>query len=326
MKTPRVAVVGASHWHVPLYVNGFKEFGIDICGVEDKEQTVADRLALDLNTLSYGNVDMLLDEAKPDFVFAFAKHHEMPALAKKLIDRKIDFAMEKPAGLNYQQVQDLANLAQANHVFCSIPFVWRWSEAVESIRSRFRKDDYVHMTFRFIVGPPQRYLQNGSPWMLDVNQAGGGCMTNVGVHFLDLALYLTESENLEVLSATHHYNSNFSIEDYAIVQLKNEKGVSITLEMGYAYPMSALLQRDNEWKIVTKNGYHTLIENNIEYRYMDKPAENCSVPTDTDVLYPIFVRDTLNAWIDGRQPLADLTQMARVRKILDQIYEKAAAK
>jgi predicted dehydrogenase len=324
MKSPSVAIVGGSHWHVPLYVSELKQLGLKVCGVEDEDQTVADHLAQELNSVRYDSIDKLLSEAKPDFVFAFAKHHEMPILARKLIDRKIAFALEKPAGLNYGQVQQLANEAQSNNVFCSIPFVWHYSEAVERLKAQIRSNDYAHLSFRFVAGPPHRYLHNGSPWMLDIHEAGGGCMTNLGVHFLDMALHLTESTDLKVLSATHHYRAGFSVEDYSIAQLVNDKGVSVTLETGYAYPMSDLQKRENEWRIVTKNGYHTLSENNLQLRHMDQPVENFTIPTDSDVLYPIFVRNTLHDWTEGRKPIADLAQMARVRKILDQINEKAA--
>jgi predicted dehydrogenase len=326
MKFPSVAIVGASHWHVPLYVSELKQSGIHVCGVQDMDQALVSRLARELDCAPYDNIDRLLDEAKPDFVFAFAKHHEMPGLAKNLIDRRIAFAMEKPAGLYFEQVQELANLAKEHNVFCSIPFVWRYSEAVKSLKSRMNTDDYVHLAFRFVAGPPQRYLHNGSPWMLDINQAGGGCMTNLGVHFLDLAMHLTQATSMEVLSATHHYSSGFSVEDYSVVQLVTEKGVTVSLETGYAFPMMDTQQRENEWKLITRNGYHTLSENNLAYRYFDKPVENCPVPTDSDVLYPIFVRNTLSEWMNGLQPSADLFQMAHVRKMVDRINDKASRK
>jgi predicted dehydrogenase len=326
MESPRVAIVGASHWHVPLYVKGIIELGIHVCGIQDIDLDFSIRLAKELNTVGYDNINELLDEVKPDFVFAFAKHHEMPSLAKNLINRRIPFAIEKPVGMNFQQVEELEKLAKVNNVFCSIPFVWRYSDVVESIKSQINPDDLVHLSFRFVAGPPERYLENGSPWMMDIQQAGGGCMTNLGVHFLDLALYLTGSKNIKVLSAIHHHSSRYSVEDYSVTHLVTEKGVTISIETGYAYPMTETQKRDNEWKIVTKNGYHTLSEGKIEYRHINKTVDNYSVTTDSDPLYPVFVQQTLHEWMTGKHPSTNLFQMAQVRMILDEINEKAILK
>jgi len=323
MKAPGIAIIGASHWHVPLYVTGLKELGVKVCGVHDDDPAAAGRVAGELGAPVFDGVDDLLDKARPDFVFAFAPHSRMPELAKKLIGRKIAFAIEKPVGLSHGQVHELAGLAEKQGVFCSIPFVWRYSEAVKQLKSRIRAGDYVHLAFRFVAGPPGRYLENGSPWMLDIRQVGGGCMTNLGVHFLDLALHLTESTELAVLSAAFHYSHGYSVEDYSAVQLAAPGEVSVSIETGYAFPMHGGQKRDNRWTLVTRDGYHTLSDNGLTLRFIRQPPETLAVTADSDDLYPVFVRETLAEWADGRKPRADLWQMARVRKILDQINETA---
>ncbi|MGF9947245.1 Gfo/Idh/MocA family oxidoreductase [Priestia megaterium] len=324
MKKPVVALIGASHWHVPLYINGIKQLGLKVCGVHDADITVARALAEDLKSIPFDNVDKLI-ETKPDFVFAFETHHQMPYLAKKLIDHQIAFAIEKPVGLNYAQVIELADLARDKGVFCSIPLVWRYSEAVASLKSRICPEQYEHIAFRFVAGPPERYLHNGSPWMLDASEAGGGCMTNLGVHFLDLALELTQSNDLKVLSAIHKYSHKFSIEDYSTALLTTENGTSVVLETGYAFPMDNLHKRENTWTLVTGEGYYSLTDGQLALRNVNNNAETISLTTDSDDLYPVFVRETLREWAEGRPPLIDLYHMARVRNILDKINENAAA-
>ncbi|OLS33578.1 Gfo/Idh/MocA family protein [Bacillus sp. MRMR6] len=324
MNKPRIALVGASHWHVPLYVEGLKRLNANVCGVSDENQAYANQVATELDTISYGSFDELLEKTKPDFVFAFAEHDRMPHLAHRLIDDGIPFAMEKPVGLDYREVEELAQRAEAKNVFCSIPFVWRYSEAVTRLRSFLQHDPCIHSSFRFVSGPPQRYMHNGSPWMLDARRAGGGCMTNLGAHFIDLGLYLTRESQARVLSARHHYTYGYPVEDYSVALLTTPGGSTITLETGYAYPMDSVKQRENTWNIVSKDGFHTLTEGTLESRFNHQKHQMLSVITNSDTMYPIFVKETLNDWMKGNPPAVDLRQMALVRKILDDINEQAS--
>ena len=95
----------------------------------------------------------------------------------------------------------------------------------------------MHMSYRFIAGPPSRYLESAR-WMLSQETAGGGCMTNLGVHFIDMALYLTESGDAETLASIYQYTSEYDSETYASSMLRMDSGASLLIESGYAYPMS----------------------------------------------------------------------------------------
>lgn len=111
-----------------------------------------------------------------DFAFAFGRHFEMPMIAKALIDNHIDFAMEKPMGIDFHQIEDLAKLVEKEKVFVAVPFVFRmapWVQRLVTLRDKGEIDEFVHLYFRFIAGPPSRYVKWGCEWMLDKKQADG---------------------------------------------------------------------------------------------------------------------------------------------------------
>lgn len=87
------------------------------------------------------------------------------------------------------------------------------------------------MSFKFIAGPPSRYLQTLS-WMLNKQAAGSGCMTNLGVHFIELAMFLSNSKSASVIGSVFHYGWNYDIEDYSVSLLKMENGATLELETG----------------------------------------------------------------------------------------------
>ncbi len=317
-----IALIGVSHWHVPLYLAAVPRERLHITAVSDPDAKVSERVASELSCRAYIDPETLLDREKPDFVFAFAPHRDMPALAKLIISRKIPFTIEKPLGLCIQDVLDVQREAEKAGVFCAIPFIWRYSALIRELRERIDPADVLHMSFKFIAGPPSRYIVP-SPWMLKSETAGSGCMTNLGVHFIDLALLLTRSEGGDVLGSAFHYAAGYDVEDYASALVRLSSGASLSIETGYAYPMDGENKRDNRWNFVTKKGYYTMGVGYFETREFGKPAKKVLMDTDSDVYYADFVRDSLVEYTGGFRPTAGLPDMARVRRILDAVIKKA---
>ena len=313
----RIAFAGVSHWHVPLYLNAARNGEINIVGMSDPDIKKARTLAAPFGCAVYEDASRLLDETKPDFVFAFAPHKEMPELALELIRRKIPFSIEKPLGMCVEDVERVEEAALKADVFCSIPFVWRYSNLINDFKKEVKPEDIIHLAFKFIAGPTSRY-ENTSPWMLDSKLCGGGCNTNLGVHFIDMALYLTESSDAKVLASSYHYDDRYDIETYATSLVQLSSGSTLLLETGYAFPMDTI-PRDNRWNIVTRDGYYTLGDDHFEKRIYGKNTEKIPLNTDSDIYYPIYTLGTLRQCLAGEKPRAGLAEMKAVRRILDEM-------
>jgi len=185
----KIALLGVSHWHVPLYLPGLPENSV--VAVSDDNESITNKFARKYNCPAYRDYRQMITDTRPDFVFAFAPHHRMKEVAEYLLEENIPFSIEKPAGLNAGEVEALYDYAEKKGAFCAIPFVWRYSDTVNDLKSKYLTSNIVHMSYKFVAGPPSRYIES-SPWMLSQKTAGGGCMTNLGVHFIDMALYGVE--------------------------------------------------------------------------------------------------------------------------------------
>lgn len=317
----RIALLGVSHWHLPLYLCGLPAGSV--VGISDDNISIAAAIAKPYGCPVYQDYKKMIPEIKPDFVFAFAPHYRMKEVSMYLLNAGIPFSMEKPCGLNSGEVEDLYNACEQKNGFVSIPFVWRYSDTVNDLKKTYLKGSIVHMSYRFIAGPPSRYLAT-SKWMLSKQTAGGGCMTNLGVHFIDMAMYLTDNTSADVLASSYKYASEYDIETYATSLLELPGGSSLLLESGYAFPMSEELKRENRWTIVTKNGYYVLAENKLDMR--EYGAEPAVVPlnTDSDVYYGIYTKTTLNDMVTGTRPRASLKEMLDTSRVLDAMNTKAA--
>ncbi len=319
----KIALLGVSHWHLPLYLPGLPKGSV--VGISDDNIQIAVAIAKPYGCPVYQDYKTMILETKPDFVFAFAPHYKMKEVSLYLLNAGIPFSMEKPCGLNSVEVEELYNTCEQKNGFVSIPFVWRYSDTVNDLKNKYLKKPIVHMSYRFIAGPPSRYLAT-SKWMLSKETAGGGCMTNLGVHFIDMAMYLTDSTCAETLASSYQYASEYDVETYATSLLKLPTGASLLLESGYAYPMSEDLKRENRWTIVTENGYYILAENKLEMREYGVEPAIVPLNTDSDVYYGIYTKTTLNDMISGTRPRASLKEMLDTSRILDAMNAKAKEK
>jgi predicted dehydrogenase len=322
MEKLKIALIGASHWHVPLYLNAFETENLNLAAVSDQNIEFSRGIADQFHCRSYLDWFELLDEEKPDFVFAFAQHSEMPTLAKELISRGIPFSIEKPLGTCANDVRDVREFAYKKGVFCSIPFIWRYSNLLVDLRRKVSAQDFTNFSFIFVAGPPNRYL-NSSPWMLKAATAGSGCMTNLGIHFIDMALLLSGSEGGEALASAFHYMNGYDVEDYATTLVSLSSGATMSIQTGYAFPMDDKGKRDNRWNFTTKSGYFIIGDDRLESRQYGKQTTIESHDTDTDGYYAIYTIETIKQYVEGKNPSAGLDDMLRARVLLDNIIEKA---
>ncbi|MDX1622447.1 MAG: Gfo/Idh/MocA family oxidoreductase [Gemmatimonadota bacterium] len=81
-------------------------------------------------------------------------------------------------------------------------------------------------------------------WQYQKEKSGGGVTMDLGIHLLDLALWLTDYPGVERVSACfHRHMPEIEVEDTAIAQIRCRGGLSIALEASWHY----LLQSDRHY-------------------------------------------------------------------------------
>ena len=131
----KLAFIGASHWHLPLYLEPALEVpGAQVVGISDPDPGFVAGWSERLGCV--GDIDFraLCRKTKPDFVFALGRHSDMVEQARFLIEEGIPFALEKPCGMNEQDVAVLADLEARSGSFSSVPLVFRNGDFAARLR------------------------------------------------------------------------------------------------------------------------------------------------------------------------------------------------
>lgn len=318
--TTRVAFIGAGHYHYWLYSNAVLALDdMSVVGVSDRDAGLAARRGEELDCLSSSSYEAIVDKTRPDFVFVLGRHTDMAKTGEFLVHSGIPFAMEKPCGMNFREVHRLAAIAEEHDVFAAVPLIWRLSDLVGLIRDEIGVENLRYLLFRRLLTTPSFFRDVECEWMLDPAQAGGGVLSNMGLHWVDLFLYLMGDCEVEVVSSFMSNDlTGIAVEDYASIVLRAGDATCVT-DSGYVNPgsgaeMTVNVSARDVLLNVGGSGFGSIAREG-------QPTRRVYVSTAPD--YPRFVADVLDQAARDESPIASLRDAARLMQVLDQAYRLA---
>ena len=317
MSKAKTIILGASHWHLPLCAERIVERH-DVVGVSDADPSQAQRLAETWGAPVAASWAAAL-AAHPDveLAYVFLPHDEMRDACLALVDRRIPFVVEKPAGLSLRELIDIRAAADAAGVPVAVPLVQRGGPVDRWLT---RAGAAVYESARFIAGPPERYLLNGSPWMVDRDRSGGGCMVNLAPHFVDLFLRSAGARDAAVTAALSSALHRREIEDYAAMTLTTADGRIATVEVGYAFPGSPRKRHCSFMRIGAAGSASIWSDGSASFTSVDGVTETALLVVDSDPLYPVFVDHVADQLDSGFADLPRLRDLETTMAVIWNAY------
>lgn len=319
----RVALAGAGHWHTGMHVRGFAAASAQVTAVcEPHDPAAAERWAREFGCTVHPTVDDLLAAGGFDVVWAMPRHAEAAALAGRLMEAGIPFAIEKPSGLNSAELEPLLPLAERAGAFGAVAFINRYGpfwEELQALRSAGHLSTVVHGHFRVINGAPVRYVQEGVPWMLRPDVSGGGALRNLGSHGADAICQLAGDDPEVLAAATSSSLYRGAVEDYAAALIGGAGGGVFGLEAGYTH--GHLDASDQEFRVAGPGAY--LVERRSDVVVSTSSGDRVRRGLSIAERYVRFVVDTLDRLRTGRPPIATLSDCWRAMRLIDHIYLSA---
>jgi predicted dehydrogenase len=310
-----VAVLGASHWHARMHLDGARRAGASIAGIWDRDADVARRFAVEHGQTAYATLDEVLAQ-RPDLCVVMGTPNDMPELVAPLLTRGVPLVVEKPAALNGAALAPLCDIAHQRNSFVAVPLANRYGPLMAEPRLR----PVAHAHFRIINGVPERYRADGVGWMLDPAISGGGALRNLGIHGIDCALALARGA-LTVVSSHigRQIHTGEAVEDHALVTLRDEAGGIFTIEAGYTFATHAA-GGDYAWRIAAPGAYGIDRGEYATLAVLDTETSHELAPLPPHRRYDAFWSDTLARLHTGRAPLVTLADYTRAMDLIDIAY------
>lgn len=310
-------ILGASHWHAPLYAQAIAEEH-QVIGISDEDPSLVQGLADVWDAPIEADWRKLVELPDVQLAYVFGPHDGMAEKCLALIERGIPFVVEKPLGTSLSELSKVRKAAEAAGVPATVPLVQREGPTDRWLAKAGRP---TYQRTSFIVGPPSRYLDNANPWMLDPVRAGGGCLANLGPHFVDLFLRACNEPAARVDSRLSSVLHDGAVEDHASLIITTPGGREAIVEVGYAFPGSPL-KRYCSYTSVGEAGFASVdSDGSATFTALDGTTETAKIDADSDPLYDPFVRRVAQTLEDGFRGLPTLAQLEDVMRPIWEAYD-----
>jgi predicted dehydrogenase len=185
------------------------------------------------------SVDELLDSGVDAVVIATpsALHAEQ---AVRALEGGLPVFCQKPLGRTAAECRRVVDAARAHDRLLAVDFSYRFTTGMRRIRERVASGQLgrvyaVNLVFHNAYGPDK-------PWFYDPALAGGGCVMDLGIHLVDLALWVLGFPHVEQVES-HLFvqgrpllRAGEACEDYASAQLRLEGGTIVQLACSWKLP------------------------------------------------------------------------------------------
>ena len=116
------------------------------------------------------------------------------------------------------------------------------------------------------------------------------------------------------------------MEDYSVLTMQTADGVIGLVETGYSFPSTPDEQREFSFTFASDLMYAKSAPDRIEIRERNNLAigtRSLRLRLDTDVYYPLFVKQVLAECRTGAKPIASLRDAEAMMQVMDAGYESA---
>jgi predicted dehydrogenase len=147
---------------------------------------------------------------------------------------------QKPLGRNAAETRIVVEAARRHDRLLAVDLSYRFVEGARRIRQLIQAGELgqvyaVDLVFHNAYGPDK-------PWFYDPELSGGGCVIDLGIHLVDLALWVLPDDSVTKVSS-HLFargkplaDERIVVEDFALAELELSSGALVRLACSWNLP------------------------------------------------------------------------------------------
>ena len=249
----KTGIIGAG-MIAPSGIEGFQNSGIaEVLAVADQHRGRAEQRAKEYNIPRiYGSAEELLADKDLEVVYIALPNKFHVSVSLAALEKGKHVICEKPMAMNLAEGQKVAAALKGKKLKFMIGQNQRFAADSQKIKY-LAEQGYFGELYHAKAYWRRR---NGAPkqgtWFGSQELAGGGCILDIGVHMLDLSLYIMDNFEAESVSGAsysklaHHgigfggwgmsdnENLPFDVDDLSCALIKLKGGATVALDVSWA--------------------------------------------------------------------------------------------
>lgn len=230
---PRIAFVGLGWIGVHRLKTITTSDAVEIAALYDERQDASEAVRhLVPNASVISSYNEILEDSIDGVVIATPNALHVPQTVAAL-RAGISVFCQKPLGCNVLEVCQAVSVARESNCLLGVDFSYRFIPGMQQIRKLVQERSLgkifsVDLKFHNGYGPDKQ-------WFYERAASGGGCVLDLGIHLLDLALWTLDFPRVaDVTSALFKEGERIGqpcdeVEDYAVARMHTVDGVVLNL-------------------------------------------------------------------------------------------------
>ncbi|WP_254530547.1 Gfo/Idh/MocA family protein [Natrinema gelatinilyticum] len=338
VRTGIVGLGNIGHHHADRLV----DLGVPLEGGMDIDHEARTRFADRYDVDVYDGYHSLYDDVDAVIITTPNKFHEKYAVAA--LERDQHVLLEKPLAHTVESARRIADAASASSGTSQIGFNNRFLNAVQLIKNRIERGDFgdlIHVEANYVR---RRGVPGRGSWFTRREISGGGSLIDLGVHAIDLSMYLLGYPDVEEVSGitrstfgdrddyaylemwgADNGSNGFDVDDSASAFIRCTGEHTVSLEVAWATnrpPTHEFVVRGTE-----AAARFDLLEGDLTIHSASADGQNHLLDTAVEVRENDTHTDEQRAFFDAittsRDTGGSIDDAVTVQEIIDAIYRSS---
>ncbi|NLW87073.1 MAG: Gfo/Idh/MocA family oxidoreductase [Planctomycetes bacterium] len=284
-------------------------------------------------------VEAMLARDDVDAVYIAVPNKFHKPLAVKALNAGKHVLLDKPFAMNLAEAQEIARAAREARKILMLGMNQRYCPDSQKIRSIVADGGLGEIYHAKAFWMRREGIPRLGTWFCNRSTAGGGCMLDIGVHVLDLCLFLMDNWSpVSVFGCTYSKfgsrglgeggwglseceNIPFDVDDLTTATVRFANGASVSIDASWAAHMD-VHNKNDVLLFGTQAGAGTYPARLFR---RDPHREGYSVIEDVNAKIAMKHADRFHNFVNVilgiEEPLVTVEQALVVQKIIDGIYE-----
>ena len=238
----KVGVIGcggvAQVIHLPLLSKHPDVEIIALCEVDNSKAAIlADKFDI---PRFYEDVAEMLGKEELDAVFILTPNSLHLPISMLALDNGNHVFVEKPAGKNADETLRIKERAESVSKTVMIGMQNRFRKDVRALQQFISARELGDLYFVKAAWLQAQHQSVKPAWQFQRNVSGGGVVMDLGMQMIDLVWWLLNKPQPKVVRAfSHQINQDISVEDFCVIYLTFDNGLTFSLQISWDFPILA---------------------------------------------------------------------------------------
>jgi len=290
----------------------------------------------------YRSAEELINDEGIDAVIIGVPNKYHASIAVKALEAGKHVVLEKPMASNVEEARQIVRVQRETGKILMVPHQMRWEPLALQVKELAQNGSFGRIYNAKAGWMRRKGIPGWGTWFTQKAESGGGPLIDIGVHLLDLSLYLMGNPKpVSVFGSTYaefgphrrgigtwgtpNWNGFFDVEDLATALIKMEDGSTLSLDVSWA--VHGEIEGNGPYVHLMGAEGGAVIRNSAGKLFTEKFNQTIDIDLQPSANHEdartLMFRHFIECVREGKEPISNAMTGFTNNLILDAIYESS---